>query len=90
MNFTELYNYIPLAAVIVGALLLAWGQRSKISGFLSGLIPKLKPSGDMTPAKRFETFYALRIWCERECHNEAVAALDKDVLPVIVCSDGDK
>ncbi len=88
MNLSELYGYIPFAAVIAGTLLLAWGQRSKITGFLSGFIPKLKPSGDMTPAKRFSTFYALRTWCEAAGYISAVIALDDEVLPAIVRIEG--
>lgn len=86
MNLSELTEKLPFLAVIAGALLLAWSQRSKITGFVANLWPSTgKTSQSMKPVKRFETFYALRSWCESAGHDTAVKALDDHVLIAIVC-----
>ncbi len=83
MNFSDLTDKLPFIAVAIGALLLLWVQRSKILSW----IPKLNlKSKSMSPSKRFDTFYALRSWCKEAGHIPAVGALDKYVLPAIVCS----
>ena len=89
MTLTELYECLPFLAVAAGVLLLAWGQRNKIASFVSGLWPSAEKKGKgMTPAKRFETFYALRAWCKEAGYDSAVTALDDEVLPAIVRTEG--
>ena len=89
MNPSLLTDNLPFIAVVIGALLLAWSQRSKFLSWIAKLKPKSKLAVNMSPAKRFDTFYALRCWCEGENHIGAVKVLDEVVLPAIVCSDRD-
>ncbi len=87
MNFSTLTENLPFVAVVVGALLFIWSQRSKITSFVAKLWPTIKKSKSMTPTKRFETFYALRTWCDCCSYDEfqeAVKALDEKVLPTLV------
>ena len=89
MDLSLLTNNLPFVAVIAGVLLFAWSQKSKISGFFSGLASKVKkekksPDFSLTPSERFEIFYALRSWCEVNAYDDAVRALDDCVLPTIV------
>lgn len=89
MDLSLLTDKLPFFAVAAGVLLLAWGQRSKIFNFAANLWPSAeKKGGRMTPAKRFETFYALRAWCKEAGYNSAVIALDDEVLPAIVRTEG--
>jgi hypothetical protein len=82
MNFSDLTEKLPFIALAIGALLLLWGQRSKLTAW----IPKLNfKSESMSPTKRFEKFYALRSWCDKAGHTFAVEALDDVVLGAIVC-----
>ena len=89
MEFNEVSGYIPTVAFSVGAILLLWGQKDKIKDFLFKFLPKSTKSPDACkcPANRFATFYALRTWCFRSGYKDAVLALDKAVLPVLVKSE---
>ncbi len=88
MPLEQLQSYLPWAAVIAGVLLLAWGQKDRLAGWLARLRPTPKPDSAakpvMEPAERFATLYALRTWCQEAGHQEAVKALDTQVLPAIL------
>lgn len=87
MNLSVLTDNLPFVAVAIGALLLAWSQRKKILGSITGILPTPKANKRMSPTKRFETFYALRQWCDCCAYDdfqEAVKALDEKVLPTLV------
>jgi hypothetical protein len=92
MPLEQLQTYLPWVAVIAGLLVLLWGQRDRLAGWLARLWPKPKidsataPATNTTmgPAERFITLYALRTWCQEAGHQEAVKALDSQVLPVII------
>ena len=89
MNLSLLTDNLPFVAVIAGVLLFAWSQKSKASKFILGLLAKFKGDGEpvlfkLTPAKRFEIFYALRSWCVENGYDDAVDALNDSVLQSIV------
>ena len=88
MPLEQLQTYLPWAAVIGGLLVLLWGQRDRLAGWLARLRPAPKPDSavrpTMEPAERFATLYALRTWCQEAGHQEAVKALDAQVLPAIL------
>lgn len=90
MNLSIITNNLPFVALAIGVLLLVWGQRKKISSWIPKLNLMSKSSSKMSPSERFETFYALRSWCYEDGHTEAVEALDCNVLPVIVWSNGEE
>lgn len=75
MPLDWLKDYLPVAALVVGIVLLAWSQRSRLAGW-----SEPEPTAD----RRFAMFMALRRWCERAGHAEAVKALDGRVLPALV------
>ena len=80
----QLATHLPLAALVAGALVLAWGQRDSLAGLLTQLRPAPAPAPQASPAERLEKFLALRDWCEQAGHTEAVQALDSTVLPALV------
>jgi len=85
MPLDQLTPYLPTAAIAAGVLLVLWGQRNQLKSLVVGLKPAAGTEAVMSPAQRFETFYALRRWCAEAGHVEAIASLDAHVLPVIVC-----
>jgi hypothetical protein len=84
MPLEQLQTYFPWAALTAGLLVLLWGQKDRLAGWLARLRPAPKSEPVMEPAERFATFYALRTWCSQAGHQEAVKALDGQVLPTIV------
>ncbi len=87
MNISTLTENLPFVAVVVGVLLLLWSKRNKLFGFFAKFLPNFKKNKTMSPTKRFETYYALRQWCDCcdwEDFQEAVKALDEKVLPTLV------
>jgi len=84
MPLDQLTPHLPVAAVAAGVMLMLWGQRDRLKSLISGLWPVPQAETPMPPADRFETFYALRTWCEKAGHAGAVKALDGQVLPTIV------
>ncbi len=84
MSLEQLSQYWPILAIVAGAVLLLWGQRDRLKAWVAGLRPAPVAESEMTPAARFETFYAMRSWCETAGHTEAVHALDTVILPTIV------
>lgn len=91
MRYQELLEYLPVAAVVVGVILLLVAQRDKVLPFIAKFRLKPKPtrSPGMSPVERFNTFYALRSWCYNQNHDKAVESLDSYVLPMLVLSEGD-
>ena len=84
MPFDQVLTYIPVAAVVVGLLLVLWSERERIQALLAReRVPAPTETG-LTPADRFAKFYALRNWCEQAGAAEAVKSLDGVVLPAIV------
>ncbi len=94
MTFDLSYTTLSYIALSVGALLLFWGQYKTILGWIKKLVPetfygnKTKKDNGMSPAERFDTFYALRCWCKKAGYNSAVTALDDEILPAIVRTEG--
>ena len=88
MELTDLKDYLPHLAITAGVILFAWTKKSYVVGYLKNLWPRPKPHCDMSPTKRFDTFYALRTWCEESGYVSSVVALDTEVLPAIVRIEG--
>jgi len=86
MSLEPFAPYLPWLAVAAGVLVLLWGQRARIGGWLAALRPGVTER--LAPSERFERFYALRSWCQESGHAEAVRALDERVLPAIVREGG--
>jgi len=84
MPFDQLTPYLPTIAIAAGAALFLWGQRDRLKSLVAGLKPAPEAEAPMTATDRFETFYALRAWCEKAGHAGAVKVLDTQVLPTIV------
>ncbi len=84
MPLDQLTPYLPTIAIAAGAALILWGQRDRLKVLVSGLKPAPETEAPMSPTDRFETFYALRAWCEKAGHTAAVKVLDTQVLPTIV------
>jgi len=84
MPFDQLTPYLPTIAIAAGAALFLWGQRDRLKSLVAGLKPAPKAAAPLSPTDRFETFYALRTWCEKAGHAGAVKVLDTQVLPTIV------
>ena len=84
MPFEQVAGYIPVAAVVVGLLLVLWSERERIQSLLARDHAPVPTETGLTPADRFAKFYALRNWCEQAGAAEAVKALDGVVLPAIV------
>jgi hypothetical protein len=84
MPLELLQSYLPYAAIAAGVVVLLWAQRDRLGGLLAWLWPASKSDPGMAPSERFATFYALRTWCQEAGHQEAVKALDGQVLPAIV------
>jgi len=84
MSLDQLMPYLPTLAIAAGAALILWGQRDRLKGLVGGLMPAVTAETPMSPTDRFETFYALRAWCEKAGHAAAVKVLDTQVLPAIV------
>jgi len=80
----QLFNYLPIAAIAGGVLLLVASQWSRIASWLSTVRPDPKSESGSTPAERFEQYIALRTWCEAAGQTNAVKSLDGVVLPAIV------
>jgi hypothetical protein len=74
--------------VAAGGIVLLWGQKARLVGLLAKLRPAQPTVDDLGPAERFERLYALRVWCEKAGHAEAVKSLDAVVLPSIVRDSG--
>ncbi len=84
MQLDQLTPHLPIAAVAAGALLMLWGQRKRLKSLFTSAKPAATSEFPMSAAGRFETFHALRTWCEGAGHVGAVKALDGQVLPAIV------
>jgi len=84
MPLDQLTPYLPTIAIAAGVALILWGQRDRLKALIGGLKPAAKAETPMSPTDRFETFYALRAWCEKAGHAAAVKVLDTQVLPTIV------
>ena len=84
MPLELLRTYLPMAAIAAGVVVLLWGQRDRIGGLLARFRPAPQGEPGMAPSERFATLYALRTWCQEAGHQEAVKALDGQVLPTIV------
>lgn len=84
MPFDQVLTYIPVAAVVGGLLLVLWSERERIQSLLARDHAPVPTETSLTPADRFDKFYALRNWCEQAGAAEAVKALDGVVLPAIV------
>jgi len=82
----QVSSYLPIAAIASGLLLLLASQKDRIVAFVAKFRPatKVKAEPTLSPAERFERFYALRTWCETAGQTNAVKALDSVVLPAIV------
>jgi len=85
----QITQYWPLVLVAVGAVLLAYGQRGRLSGVWAwfwGLISGSSPIPDpaeMTLTDRLEYYVRLRIWLRDAGRIKAVDAMDS-VLPDLV------
>ena len=79
-----LTHYLPWAAIVVGLVVLAWGQKDRLAGLFARPSPAPGPAGTLSPSERFEKFIALRAWCEEAGQAEAVKSLDSVVLPALV------
>jgi len=84
MPLDQLTPYLPIAAIAAGVILMLWGQRDRLKSLVAGLKPAVEAETAMSPTDRFETFYALRTWCETSGHSGAVKVLDSQILPTIV------
>lgn len=84
MPLDQLTAYLPFAAVTAGVVLILWGQKDRLKSLMTGLRPAPDADASMSPVERFETFHALRTWCEKAGYAGAVKALDSQVLPTIV------
>lgn len=84
MPLDQLTPYLPTLAIVAGVALILWEQRDRLKTLASGLMPAAKDETALSPADRFETYYALRAWCEKAGHAVAVKALDSQVLPTLV------
>lgn len=89
MSLDQITPYGPALAVALGLVLLAWSQRDRLKAVVSSVRPATKDEAEMSPEKRFATLYALRTWCEKAGHAEAVKAIDAQVLPTIVRRAGE-
>ena len=87
MPLDQLTPYLPVAAVAAGVMLVLWGQRDRLKSLVAGQRPAAEAESPMSPTDRFETFFALRTWCEKAGYAEAVKVLDGHVLPTIVRGD---
>ena len=92
MDFSFITENPAYVLITVGVLLFSWSQKDKILGFLSDFVwfaksEKKATVFNLTPAKRFEIFYALRSWCDENGHTPAVVALDDHVLVAIVLNE---
>ncbi|NLX54406.1 MAG: hypothetical protein GXY58_04775 [Planctomycetaceae bacterium] len=90
MSLDQLMPYAPAAAIVAGVLMLLWGQRDRLKSAVTNLRPAQTEDPEMSPADRFNTFYALRSWCEASGQAGAVKALDSQVLPAIVAGRRDQ
>ena len=84
MPFEQWSAYLPVAAVVIGMALVGWSERARIQSWLPDAAPAKQTGSPLTPADRFDKFYALRNWCEQAGAAEAVKAMDSAVLPAIV------
>lgn len=84
MPLDQLTPQLPIIAIAAGVVLLLWGQRDRLKALLGAFKPVATTETPLSPTDRFETFYAIRAWCEGAGHTAAVKALDSQVLPTIV------
>ena len=88
MPLEQWISYVPAVVIVLGVLLVAWSERARIQAAVRGNDAPAQPQSGLTPAERFDKFYALRNWCEQANAAEAVKALDGVVLPAIVQGGG--
>jgi hypothetical protein len=84
MPLEQLLPYVPVLAIVAGVVLVLWNERARIVSAIRAHRPTVNTESGLTPAERFDRFYALRNWCEQASAAEAVKALDGVVLPAIV------
>jgi hypothetical protein len=85
MPLEQMVPYIPVAAVVVGVVLVLWSERNRIRSAI-GAGPTEKTESELTPAERFDKFYALRNWCERSGAAEAVEPSSTHRVSARTCS----
>ena len=88
MPLEQLLPYGPVLAIVAGVVLVLWNERGRIRSWVGNAQAPARTDTGLTPAARFDRFYALRNWCERSGAAEAVKALDGVVLPAIVQGGG--
>jgi hypothetical protein len=77
-------SWLPTIGIACGTLLLAIGQRDRLTALVAKLRPAAKPQPSLTAHELFARLYDLRSWCESAGKTEAVKAIDAALLPAIV------
>ena len=72
----------PWVAVVAGVLVLGWGQRGRVTGWLARLRPKPEPPAEPTVMERVEAYLLLTGWLNE--YSDAYEVMKEKVLPVIM------